>query len=169
MYQGNYNAVARHAENDLFPLLRKLKMSFYAYSPIAGGLLVKDSAGLRSREIEGRFGGKTALGDLYPKMYGKECMYQAVDEWGAIAKAAGISKASLAYRWVVYHGALEKEEGDGVIIGASKVEQLEETLRAIEAGPLEGWVAKRAGDVWEMVREEAPGEEQIIEYLSPKT
>ena len=30
VYQGNYNAVARHVEQSLFPLLRKLKISFLA-------------------------------------------------------------------------------------------------------------------------------------------
>lgn len=131
-------------------------MSFYAYSPIAGGFLVKDSDSLRSKAVEGRFGEQTMLGEMYNELYGKECMYSALDEWGAIAAAAGVSKASLAYRWVAYHGALRKERGDGVVVGARTVEQLEETLKAIEAGPLEGWVAERAGEVWEMVREEAP-------------
>lgn len=96
------------------------------------------------------------LGDMYTRLYGKECMYNDLDEWGEIAKAAGISKAGLAYRWVVYHGGLRRERGDGVVIGARTVGQLEETLGAVEAGPLEGWVAERASGVWEMVREEAP-------------
>ena len=30
VYQGNYNAVARHVEQSLFPLLRNLNISFYA-------------------------------------------------------------------------------------------------------------------------------------------
>ena len=40
VYQGNYSAVARLAENELIPLLKKEGIAFYAYSPIAGGLLV---------------------------------------------------------------------------------------------------------------------------------
>lgn len=38
VYQGHYNAVSRVAEETLFPVLRKHNMSFYAYSPAAGGL-----------------------------------------------------------------------------------------------------------------------------------
>ncbi|KAI8246917.1 hypothetical protein K4K57_006205 [Colletotrichum sp. SAR 10_99] len=41
VYQGNYSAVARKPEADLFPVLRKLGISFVAYSPIAGGFLTK--------------------------------------------------------------------------------------------------------------------------------
>ena len=40
VYQGSYAAVARRAEDELFPLLRENNFSFYAYSPIAGGFLV---------------------------------------------------------------------------------------------------------------------------------
>jgi len=40
VYQGSYAAVARKAEDELFPLLRENNFSFYAYSPIAGGFLV---------------------------------------------------------------------------------------------------------------------------------
>ena len=37
VYQGNYNAITRKNEDELFPLLKKEKISFYAYSPVAGG------------------------------------------------------------------------------------------------------------------------------------
>lgn len=40
VYQGSYAAVARGAEDELFPLLRENGIAFYAYSPIAGGFLV---------------------------------------------------------------------------------------------------------------------------------
>jgi aryl-alcohol dehydrogenase-like predicted oxidoreductase len=38
VYQGNYNAVARHSETTLLPILRENNIAFYAYSPIAGML-----------------------------------------------------------------------------------------------------------------------------------
>ena len=40
-YQGNYSPVARLQDTLLFPTLRELGMSFYAYSPLAGGFLTK--------------------------------------------------------------------------------------------------------------------------------
>ena len=154
-YQGNYNAVARQSESLLFPLLRKLHIRFYAYSPIAGGFLVKDSAQLRSNGVEeGRFTGKTPMGDMYQVLYGKESMYKALDEWGEIARDVGITKAALAYRWMTYHSALGKD--DGIVVGARLISQLKETLTAIEAGPLTAETAKRASDIWERVKDEAP-------------
>jgi len=156
VFQGNYNAVSRHIENDLFPLLHKLKISFYAYSPIAGGFLVKSTASLRAKDDPGRFGTGSRIGEMYTSMYGKESLFQAVDKWAEIAKDAGITKAALAYRWITFHSALKRENGDAVIVGASKAAQLEETLAAVEQGPLDDKTAKRASDIWEKVKHEAP-------------
>ncbi|KAI1144899.1 NADP-dependent oxidoreductase domain-containing protein [Nemania diffusa] len=38
VYEGHYNAIFRSGEKELFPLLRKHNISFYGYSPAAGGL-----------------------------------------------------------------------------------------------------------------------------------
>lgn len=40
VYQGSYSAAQRKVEEELLPLFRDHKIAFYAYSPIAGGLLV---------------------------------------------------------------------------------------------------------------------------------
>jgi aflatoxin B1 aldehyde reductase len=53
VYQGNYSAVARKQDTLLFPLLRKLGIAFYAYSPIAGGFLTKTKQQIE--EGAGRF------------------------------------------------------------------------------------------------------------------
>ncbi|TVY87572.1 Oxidoreductase, partial [Lachnellula willkommii] len=156
VFQGNYNPVSRHIEEDLFPLLRKLNISFYAYSPIAGGFLVKDAAAIRSQDVEGRFGAKTGSANLYATLYGKESLLGALEEWGDIAREAGVSKAALAYRWVSYHSALRPGLGDGIIVGARKTGQLEETLIAIQAGPLDEVTAEKARAVWGKVKAEAP-------------
>lgn len=85
VFQGNYNAVSRHIEKDLFPLLRKLGIAFYAYSPIAGGFLVKSAKEIREGSSEtGRFKTGNALGDMYRTLYGKESLINALDDWGEI-------------------------------------------------------------------------------------
>lgn len=47
VYQGCYNPVARMAEEQLFPTLRKHDIRFYAYSPAAGGTFSKTSSRLK--------------------------------------------------------------------------------------------------------------------------
>ena len=93
---------------------------------------------------------------MYIKLYGKESLYQALDDWEEIANDAGVSKASLAYRWITFHSHLNSEYGDAVIIGASKTAQLEETLAAIEVGPLDEKSVERVEAVWKKVENEAP-------------
>ena len=52
------------------------------------------------------------------------------------AEKHGISGHAAAMRWTAFHSVLDGKYGDGVIFGVSKIEQLHETLDALEAGPL---------------------------------
>lgn len=89
-------------------------------------------------------------------MYCKPSMIAALKEWEAIAAEAGVSKAALAYRWVLYHTELKGELGDGCIIGATTTEQLEETLKDIKEGPLPMEAVDKIEGIWERVKAEAP-------------
>lgn len=66
VYQGNYSAVARRVETELFPTLRKLNIAFYAYSPVAGGLLTKTKEQIiEGNKDAGRFGKDHWLSGIY--------------------------------------------------------------------------------------------------------
>lgn len=156
VYQGNYNPVARLYDTTLFPLLRELKIAFYAYSPLAGGFLVKSADLLRSGGGQGRWDPNQRVGKLYHDRYSKPSLLEALTEWESIANDAGCSKAALAYRWVMYNSPLKAEHGDGIIIGASRHQQLEETLQSIGDGPLNADTAKRIDRLWDLVKDEAP-------------
>lgn len=152
VFQGNYNPVARHYETQLFPTLRKLGMHFYAYSPLAGGYLTKTAADLDAGT--GRFN-KEALGGLYSKLYDNDTMRAALVKWNEIAEKEGVSKAELAYRWVAHHSALQSDE-DGVIFGASKLTQVEQTAQGIKKGKLSDEAVKGIEGIWESVKSVAP-------------
>jgi len=153
VYQGNYSPVARRQETELFPVLRKLGIAFYAYSPLAGGFLTKTAQQIQ--DGAGRFGPE-ALGGMYRQMYLKPSYLDALAKWEAIAKEEGVARAELAYRWVTYHSPLKKAQGDAIIIGASTVEQLEETLAGIDKGPLSKKALEGIDKVWEEIKHEAP-------------
>ncbi|KAF2198857.1 aldehyde reductase [Delitschia confertaspora ATCC 74209] len=153
VYQGNYSAVARKMETMLFPTLRELGMSFYAYSPIAGGFLVK-----RKEQItggEGRFS-EQVIGGLYGKLYNRPSYLGALDEWSKVAEKEGVSKAELAYRWIAFHSALKSSHGDAVIFGASSIKQIEQTSGYLKAGPLSDEAAQRIEEIWKSIEHEAP-------------
>ena len=121
VYQGNYNPVARHYDGTLFPLLRELCIAFYAYSPLAGGFLVKDAQVLQAGSGQGRWDPATQLGKVYNEIYIRPLLLEALSEWEAIAKEAGVSKAVLAYRWVIHNSMLSAERGDGIIVRCLRI------------------------------------------------
>jgi aflatoxin B1 aldehyde reductase len=152
VYQGNYNPVKRGHETSLMPTLRKLGFSYYAYSPLAGGFLVKTEQQLD--EGAGRFNNDALLG-MYNKIYNTPLFREALREWNDIAAKEGVSKAELAYRWVGYNSMLKEEHGDAVVFGASSFKQLEETAEALKKGPVSKEAAERIEGVWRMVESEA--------------
>jgi aflatoxin B1 aldehyde reductase len=93
---------------------------------------------------------------MYLDMYGKPAMLDALAKWEKIANEEGCSRAELAYRWVTYNSPLKKEQGDALIIGASSIEQLEQTLKGIKNGPLSKKAVEGIDAIWEEIKHEAP-------------
>lgn len=154
VYQGNYSPVARKQEEVLFPPLRNLGIGFYAYSPLAGGFLTKTPHGIK--EGAGRFDTNNPIGKMYAGLYNRPSYLEALGEWKAIAEEVGCDSAELAYRWVSYNSPLNNENGDGIIVGASSLQQLEKTLQGIEHGPLPETAVKKIDGVWDKIKHEAP-------------
>ncbi|KAF2675543.1 Aldo/keto reductase [Microthyrium microscopicum] len=130
VYQGHYNAIVRRGEKELFPVLRKNKIAFYAYSAGAGGLFSGHS------HTSVRWSDSNAPGSLYKMLYGQQPVQDSVKIVRDAAQKHGISGHEAAIRWTAFHSILDGQYGDGVIIGMSKLAQLRDTLDAIKAGPL---------------------------------
>ncbi|KAL4899971.1 hypothetical protein BDW74DRAFT_171211 [Aspergillus multicolor] len=146
VHEGQYSALARRAEKDLFPILREHGIEFRAFSPIAGGLLTKDADHFEKIKT-GRWNPNTMIGALYRQLFNKPSMIEALRRWEALSKETGISKVELAYRWVVNNSALDGEKGDKVIFGARNLEQLRETLGLLRMGPLDDEIVKKIHEV----------------------
>jgi aflatoxin B1 aldehyde reductase len=61
-----------------------------------------------------------------------------------------------ALRWVYYHSLLKSEFGDSVIVGVSKLSQLESNLNYIKKGPLPDEVVAVFEDIWKNIKPYAP-------------
>lgn len=103
----------------------------------------------------GRWDTTNPFGMIQGMMFNKPSMINLLKEWNEIAAAAGLSKAGMAYRWVMYHSALKGELGDEMIIGASTSKQFEETVVEVEKGPLDVEVVAKIGALWEPVKADA--------------
>ncbi|KAJ3038009.1 hypothetical protein HDV00_001053 [Rhizophlyctis rosea] len=152
VYQGGYNAVSRQVEKDLFPVLRKFGIVFYAYAPIAGGFLSKSVEQLTAG-ASGRWDPNSKEWGVYHAIYNRPEMMKGLTEWNPIAQEAGIDRSELAYRFIAYHSLIDAEKGDALIVGASRVGQLEKTMQFLEKGPLSSHVVDRIEKVWEIMKD----------------
>lgn len=154
VYQGMYNPIARHYETDLLPLLRKLRIAFYAYSPTAGGFLAKTKQ--QVLDGVGRFAAEDAQGAFYNELFNKPALLDVLAPWADIARDAGLEPYHLASRWVAYNSELKPEYGDALILGVKDVEQLEENVAGLKEGPLAPEICTRIEGLWEGIRHESP-------------
>mmetsp|Transcript_2737 Transcript_2737/g.4964 ORF Transcript_2737/g.4964 Transcript_2737/m.4964 type:complete len:368 (-) Transcript_2737:111-1214(-) len=128
VYQGLYNPLNRCVEDELLPVLRNNGCSFVAYNPLAAGLLTGKH--LAAGEVkEGRFKNNP---NYLPRFY-TPANFQALELIQSACEEANISMVEASYRWLLRHSALgidnDDGSGDGVLVGASSLQQLEENLR----------------------------------------
>jgi aflatoxin B1 aldehyde reductase len=62
-----------------------------------------------------------------------------------------------ALRWCIHHSALNMNDGnDGIIMGASSLEQLDQNLKDCEKGPLPEEVLKALDEAWLVSKKDTP-------------
>ena len=119
--QAYYTIAGRDLERELIPLLQHEKLGLLVWSPLAGGLL----SGKYSRDKEKESDGRRANFDFPP--INKERAFDIIDLLQPMAKAKNTSVAGLALAWL-----LQKPFVTSVIIGANKMDQLEDNLKSID-------------------------------------
>ena len=152
VYQGQYNPICRGAENELFATLRKHHIVFYAYSPSACGFFSGKVSRASRLQKGSRWNVKSPLGAKYSCDYFHDALFSAAAVVRHEAAKHGISGHAAALRWTVWHSDLEAENGDGVIVGASTLPQLEENLDILEQGPLPARLLQVVESAWEDIR-----------------
>ncbi|KAI8814987.1 aldehyde reductase [Cladochytrium replicatum] len=157
VYQGNYSAIWRKPETELFPTLRKHNIAFYAYSPVGGGFLTKTRAQLT--EGAGRFADNgNPVNTIYRSRFLKPWYLDFVDKWVKISDESGIARSELAIRWIFHHSPLDAKHGDGVIIGATSIDQLRSTIDGVKKGPLPAAVVTQIEAAWDDIKESSLSE-----------
>ncbi|MFC7342909.1 aldo/keto reductase [Saccharopolyspora griseoalba] len=124
-----YNLLARRVEEEYAEFADTAGLLTVVYNPLAGGLLT----GRHSFERDpssGRFA-DSRLAEMYRKRYWDERLFEAIERLTAVADDAGISLVELSLRWV-----LGRPVSSAVLLGGSKVDQLEANIAALGAGPL---------------------------------
>lgn len=144
--QPMYNLLARGIEQEYLAMCKQLAVATVVYNPLAGGLLTGKQR--REAPLAGtRFDGNR----MYLDRYWHQADFDAVEALRAVAAEAGRSLVSLALNWLLHHAAI-----DCIILGASRIEQLDENLSAMEDGPLTSDTVAACDAVWVRLRGVTP-------------
>nr|MBC7613434.1 aldo/keto reductase [Pseudopedobacter sp.] len=118
--QAYYTIAGRDLEREIVPLLLDQKLGLMVWSPLAGGLLSgkfdRNSSPEDSRRVNFDF----------PPV-NKDKAFDIVDVMRPIAESKGVSVAQIALAWLLHQKVVSS-----VIIGAKKVSQLEDNLKAVD-------------------------------------
>ncbi len=124
--QPRYNLLFREFERELFPLCAEEGIGVIPYNPIAGGMLSGKHDRTKPPEDGGRFTLGTA-GKMYQDRYWHDNVFDTVDELVKIAAEAGVALPTMAVAWTLKNPVVTAP-----IIGASRPEQLDATLAALD-------------------------------------
>jgi aryl-alcohol dehydrogenase-like predicted oxidoreductase len=119
--QAYYSIAGRDLERELVPLLESERVGLLVWSPLAGGLL----SGKFSRTNQQPAGSRRTAYDF--PLVDKERTWKILDVMAPIAKAHGCSAARVSLAWL-----LAKPVVTSVIIGAKRLDQLQDNLAAAE-------------------------------------
>ena len=119
--QAYYTIAGRDLERELVPLLKDQHVGLMVWSPLAGGFL----SGKYKRNATGDAGRRTATFDFPP--LNKERAFDIIDVLEPMAKEKKSTVAQLALAWLLHQSVVTS-----VIIGANKVEQLDDNLKSVE-------------------------------------
>jgi 1-deoxyxylulose-5-phosphate synthase len=125
--QPRYNLLFREVERELFPLAQEDGIAVIAFNPLAGGLL---SGRYKHSDMpeKGRFSAELGgFGKLYQARYWHEREFESVGEVQEIAEQRKTPMTTLSVAWVLANPAITS-----VILGASRLEQLTDTLAAAD-------------------------------------
>ncbi len=120
--QNHYNLVYREEEREMIPLCREEGIGLIPWSPLARGFL----AGNRRKED---FGDtiRAKTDDYGQRMYYQDSDFAVVNRVSEIAAKRGVKNMQVALAWVLAQPGITSP-----IIGASRMQHLEEAVAALE-------------------------------------
>jgi aryl-alcohol dehydrogenase-like predicted oxidoreductase len=118
--QMHYSLLARDVERDVLPMMRRYGLGLTVWSPLSSGFL----SGKYTRESLSDPANRFSGFDLLP--FDKEHGFRVVERLRALAASRSVSVAQVALAWL-----LARDCVTSVILGASKLQQLEDNLGAV--------------------------------------
>ncbi|TKW76979.1 MAG: aldo/keto reductase, partial [Bradyrhizobium icense] len=121
--QDEYSLVVRDIEKDLLPAAQEYKLGLLPFFPLASGLLTGKYKRGAAPPDDTRFGKAPALRERYVTPRNED----VVEKLQAFASARGHTMLELAFSWLA-----ARPQVSSVIAGATRVEQIEQNVKAVE-------------------------------------
>lgn len=116
-----YSLLGRDVEHEIVPFMKYAGLTMNVWSPLAGGFL----SGKYTRENLTAENNRLSGFDFLPT--DKELGFQVVDRMRQLAEGHDASVAQIALSWL-----LSRPVVSSIIVGASKLHQLEDNLKAVD-------------------------------------
>ncbi|TBL80451.1 aldo/keto reductase [Paenibacillus thalictri] len=129
--QPRYNLLFRMIEDDLIPMALDEGIGVICYNPLAGGMLTGRYRKNSNIEEGTRFGLGNNAGSFYQQRYWQEATFNAVERYHCWCQERELDPVATAVRWV-----MQQQGITSAIIGASRPEQLDASLRAADMDAL---------------------------------
>jgi aryl-alcohol dehydrogenase-like predicted oxidoreductase len=126
--QPRYNLLSRTYERDLLPLCREAEIGVVPYNPLGAGMLTGKYRRGQEPPADSRFGWG-GYGQMYQRRYWSERMFDVVEAVAEVGGELGASAAQVALAWLLAQPGVSAP-----IVGASRPEQLEDSVRALDIG-----------------------------------
>lgn len=138
VYQGVYNALNRTSEYELVPVLRNYGIKYYTHGSLASGFLTgKYKQGVAPVKGVDRFAQSRRIKQYEERYLKHDEMFAALHAIESAAREAGVATVlEAAVRWTQHHSAADATLGDRVLIGVSRLDQLDPIMTAAKQGPL---------------------------------
>jgi aryl-alcohol dehydrogenase-like predicted oxidoreductase len=140
-----FNLVARRIEEEYLEFAVTTGLLTMVYNPLGGGILTGIHR-FTDLPTEGRFG-SSKLAEMYKQRYWDPRLFTAIDSLAKVATDAGITLIELSLRWL-----MNRPEVGSILLGASRLEQLQSNIRAAEGGPLDADVIAACDEVGRALR-----------------
>ncbi|KAF8215727.1 NADP-dependent oxidoreductase domain-containing protein, partial [Mycena galopus ATCC 62051] len=137
----------RRSRCALLPLLKKLGIRFYGYSPLSSGILAGKDLGVAAKDGSRFDTSNPATAWIAQHYTGRYAgLVHSAQELRDEAVKHGFSLPQVAFRWLKHHSKFEASKGDAIVIGAFTVERFQQTLWN-EEGPLPAEIIRLVDDV----------------------
>jgi 1-deoxyxylulose-5-phosphate synthase len=124
--QPRYNLLNRTYERDLLPLCRAAGVAVVPYNPLGAGMLTGKYRRGQEPPADSRFGWGE-YGRMYQQRYWSDRMFDVAEAVAAVGRELEISPARVALSWLLGQPAVTAP-----IVGASRPEQLDDSVAALE-------------------------------------